>query len=175
MWKDEKDNMLDILDEIEKGQAKFPTVCPNCGSNSTHIYIQDHGDKHCGVWIWCSECGAYAHMSGQTPNWWKNPVFIDENELCSEPDYLDGKFIEIDEWVNNLVLGKKIKGTQNIIEDRFKVRLKIDIQELTAGTEGVLVIKNNFKTMQFQFICDCGKVVDIMLSKEELLQAVEIL
>ena len=74
-----------------------------------------------------------------------------------------------------MVDGINMKGTQYVIEDRFNVRLKIDIQELSAGTEGVLVIKNNFKTMQFQFVCDCGKVFDIMLSKEELVQAVEIL
>ena len=174
MWKD-NGKIIEVYNKLSEENIKFPYECPNCRSNSTHIYIQNHNDKHCGLWIWCSECGAYTHMSGQTPNWWKNPVFIDENELCTEPDYLDGKSIEIDEWVNNLVLGKKIKGTQNVIEDRFNVRLKIDIQELSAGTEGVLVIKNNFKTMQFQFVCDCGKVFDIMLSKEELLQAVEIL
>ena len=33
MWNDEKDNMLDVLDELEKKLIEFPSICPVCGKS----------------------------------------------------------------------------------------------------------------------------------------------
>lgn len=175
MWHD-NGRMVEIYSRISEEIDKIPCECPMCNCNTVHVYIQDHGNSHCGIWVWCSKCGAFSHMSGQTPNWWKNPVFIDDSELCSEPDYLDTKSTEIDEWVNTLVSNKKIKSQQPfVIEDRFNVITKKDIQGILVGTRGVIVVKNDFKEVKIQLICEDGQVIDIMLSQEELLQAVEVL
>ena len=115
-------------------------------------------------------------MSGQTPKRWENPAFIDKSELCSEPDYLETKAAEIDGWVNTLIPNKKTKAESPfVIEDRFNAKLKTEMQGIPAGTEGVIVVKNDFKTVTVQFIYEEGKVIELLLSQEELLQAVEVL
>ena len=171
MWHD-NEKIIKIYNGLSKNN-KFPSECPNCKSESAHIYFHSHKVNHCGVWVWCSKCGAFAHMSSYTPNWWKNPVFINEDELCSEPTYLESKATEIDEWVNSLDVGKNIK--QSFIEDHFNVKLKVDIQGIPAGTKGVLVIKNNLEHTIVQFVYNSGETVDFSLPHEELLKSVEIL
>ena len=115
-------------------------------------------------------------MSGQTPTWWKKPVFINEHELCSEPDYLETQAIDIDEWVNSHVPIKKTKSHQPyVVEDRFNVVIKTDIQGILAGTRGVMVVKNDLKAVKVQFIHEDGQAVDITISQEELLQATKML
>ena len=96
MWHDH-DKIIEIYNKLSQGDARFPCECPNCRHKTTHIYIHAHNRDHCGIWIWCSECGAYAHMSGHTPTWWENPIFVDSYNLCSEPDYLETKTTEIDD------------------------------------------------------------------------------
>ena len=167
-----REKIIEIYNDLSKNN-KFPSECPNCKSESAHIYFHSHKVNHCGVWVWCSKCGAFAHMSSYTPNWWKNPVFINEDELCSEPTYLESKATEIDEWVNSLDVGKNIK--QSFIEDHFNVKLKVDIQGIPAGTKGVLVIKNNLEHTIVQFVYNSGETVDFSLPHEELLKSVEIL
>ena len=175
MWKD-SDKLVEKYNCFVDGGAKVPFECPECNSKAVHIYIHSHDSNHCGIWIWCSECGAFAHMSGQTPTWWKNPVFIDGHQLCSEPDYLETQAIDIDEWVNALVPIKKTKSHQPyVIEDRFNVVIKTDIQGILAGTRGVMVVKNDLKAVKVQFIHEDGQAVDITISQEELLQAVEVI
>ena len=175
MWHDH-DKIIEIYNKLSQGDARFPCECPNCKHKTTHIYIHAHNRDHCGIWIWCSECGAYAHMSGHTPTWWENPIFVDSYNLCSEPDYLETKTTEIDEWVNSLIPHQKSCSRQAlVIEDRYRVKLKTDIQGVLAGSEGILVVKNNLETTAVQFICDGGEVIDLLLSNEELLQAVEVL
>jgi len=174
MWKD-SDKLVEKYNCFVDGGAKVPFECPECNSKAVHIYIHSHDSNHCGIWIWCSECGAFAHMSGQTPEWWKNPVFIDGHQLCSEPDYLETKAIEIDEWVNSFSACKRNKSQQNVIVDRFNVRLTTDIQDIPSGTEGVIVIKNDFKTVKVQFISKDGATTNILLDHAELIKSVEIL
>ena len=175
MWHD-NDKIVEVYNRTTEGINKFPCECPACNCNSVHVYIHDHCDGHCGIWAWCSECGAFSHMSGQTPTWWKNPIFIDGHELCAEPDYLEAHAVNIDEWVNSLIPTKKTKSYQSyVIEDRFNVIIKNDIQGILAGTRGVMVVKNDLKTVKIQFVYEDGQVSDITLSQEELLQAVEVI
>lgn len=174
MWHD-NDGIVQIYNSFIKSKRTFPCECPECKSRSVHLYIHDHGDNHCGIWTWCSNCGAFSHMSAQTPRWWKNPVFIDENKLCSEPDYLDTKSFEIDEWVNRFYTCKRSKPQPNVIEDRFNVKLTADIQGIPSGTEGVIVVKNDFTTITVQFIGKDGAITNILLDHAELMKAVEIL
>jgi hypothetical protein len=175
MWHD-NDKIVEVYNRTTEGINKFPCECPACNCNSVHVYIHDHGDGHCGIWAWCSECGAFSHMSGQTPTWWKKPMFIDGHELCAEPDYLEAHAIDIDEWVNSLIPTKKTKSYQPyVIEDRFNVIIKNDIQGILAGTRGVMVVKNDLETVKIQFVYEDGQAVDITISQEELLQAIEVL
>lgn len=174
MWHD-NDGIVQIYNGFIESKQTFPCECPECKSQSVHLYIHDHGDNRCGVWTWCSNCGAFSHMSDQTPSWWKNPVFIDENELCSEPDYLETKFLEIDEWVNSFYTCKRSKPQQSVLEARFNVKLTTDIQGIPSGTEGVMVIKNDFKTVAIQFTSKDGETTNILLDRTELIKSVEIL
>lgn len=175
MWHN-NDKITEIYNSFIEGGMKFPCECPACKSESAHVYIHSHDAHHCGIWVWCSKCGAYSHMSGQTPKRWENPAFIDKSELCSEPDYLETKAAEIDGWVNTLIPNKKTKAESPfVIEDRFNAKLKTEMQGIPAGTEGVIVVKNDFKTVTVQFIYEEGKVIELLLSQEELLQAVEVL
>ena len=173
MWLD-NEKIIEIYNKLN-GNNKFPSECPNCKSESAHIYFHSHKENRCGVWVWCSECGAFAHMSSYTPSWWKNPVFINEDELCSEPTYLESKAVDIDKWVNKLISDKTSENQSALIEDRFNVKFKIDIQGIPSGTVGVLVVKNDFKTTITQFVRKNGETVEISLSNEELLKAVEVL
>ena len=109
MWKDEKDNMLDILDEIEKGQAKFPTVCPVCGKQEAHLYMhKESGENIGGLWVWCSSCKNYIHATYQIPQWWKNSLEITESELSPNPQYLEENKDVLDMWVQKLHKQKQI-------------------------------------------------------------------
>ena len=175
MWKD-SDKLVEIYNHFIEGGTKVPYECPECNSKAVHVYLHSHDSTHCGVWLWCSRCGAFAHMSGQVPKWWKNPIFIDGHELCAEPDYLEAHAVDIDEWVNSLIPTKKTKSYQPyVIEDRFNVIIKNDIQGILAGTRGVMVVKNDLETVKIQFVYEDRQVVDITISQEELLQAVEVL
>ena len=102
-------------------------------------------------------------------------MFIDENELCSEPDYLDIKSLEIDEWVNDFNSCKRSKHQLDVIEDRFNVKLTTDIQGIPSGTEGIIVVKNDFNTITVQFVGKDGAITDILLDHAELMKAIEIL
>ena len=174
MWID-NEKIIEIYNKLNDKNIKFPCECPNCKRNTSHLYIHKHNERHCGIWLWCSECGAFAHLSGTTPNWWKTPEFIDKNELCSDPSYLERKVVEIDEWVNSIVSSKTSDTQTTFIEDRFNVKFKIDIYGIQMGTEGVLVVKNDLETTKVEFVYKSGEIVDILLSYEELLNAIEIL
>ena len=174
MWHD-NDGIVQIYNTFIESKMAFPCECPECKSKSAHIYIHNHNDNRCGVWTWCSECGGYSHMSAQTPDWWKNPDFIDGEKLCSEPDYLETRATDIDEWVNDFNTCKKSKPRHTVIQDRFNVKLKTDIQGIPAGTKGVIVVKNDLKTITVQFICEGGAIIDILLPHDELLNVLEIL
>ena len=163
MWKD-SDKLVEIYNHFIEGGTKVPYECPECNSEAVHVYLHSHDSTHCGVWLWCSRCGAFAHMSGQVPKWWKNPIFIDGHELCAEPDYLEAHAVDIDEWVNSLIPTKKTKSYQPyVIEDRFNVIIKNDIQGILAGTRGVMVVKNDLETVKIQFVYEDRHYFDCMI------------
>lgn len=175
MWIN-NDKIIEIYENLGNDNKKFPCECTNCYHKSAHIYMHDHGDKHCGVWVWCSQCGAYSHVSSITPAWWQNPSFIEANELNSVPENLEKQSVEIDNWVNGLLACNKIDESQSfVVVDQFKVRLKTNIAGLRSGTEGILVVKNDLKTTTIQFLRNNGEVVELSVSPELLLKAVETL
>ena len=102
MWNDSNDRIMEIYDCIEDPKNKFPTTCPVCGKKAGHIYMHRHDAHHGGIWLWCSECQFFAHMSGIIPEWWQNLSSLDEVYLEAEPSYLDNRAKEIDEWVNTI-------------------------------------------------------------------------
>ena len=154
---------------------QFPCQCPVCQRHSAHVYIHRHNDKHCGIWTWCNECGASAHLSGQTPSWWVNPDFVDADQLCSDPSYLDEMADKIDKWVNSLVPTKStVSAVPFVMENRFDVVIKEELQGIPVGTAGTIVIQDSFKTMKIDFIGTDGKTVSIHESPERILQVVEV-
>lgn len=85
----------------------FPKLCPICHTESGHIFYYQHGERHAGVWVWCSHCKAYSHGSYISPEWWKNPPFIRLDKLCHEPDYLEENAADVDKWINELLRSRE--------------------------------------------------------------------
>ena len=69
MWDDSNDKIMEILDELESKECVFPVYCPVCGEKEGHLCIHRYDERHGGIWIWCSNCCAYSHMSGIIPDW----------------------------------------------------------------------------------------------------------
>ena len=103
MWHDSDDTIMNIFDDACAGKTKFPSDCPICKGRQAHIYMHRHNPRHGGIWMWCSSCRAYAHMSGIIPDWWENPGFTDEALLEGEPSVLDDMAVQIDRWVNGIL------------------------------------------------------------------------
>ena len=174
MWSD-NDKITRVFDKAIAGGTQFPSQCPVCQNHSAHVYIHRHNDKHCGIWIWCNKCGASSHMSGETPAWWANPDFVDAAKLCSDPSYLNEMADEIDEWVNSLI---PLETTETVspfvMENRFHVVFKEDVQGIPSGTTGVIIIRDDFRTVKIDFIGTDGKTVCINETPEKLTQIVEV-
>lgn len=115
MWNDSNDTIMNIFDAANEGKATFPACCPICQQKAAHIYMHRHDTMHGGVWLWCSSCHSYAHMSGIIPDWWKNPTYTDENMLDSEPEYLDNIAALIDPWVNSILPASDTKDSKNSV------------------------------------------------------------
>ena len=102
MWTDSKEILKSFnLNMLEK---KYPEVCPVCGSPDKHVYFHkfDDEDTDGAVWIWCSKCHSYTHAHAEVPAIWKNPSFIDDDNLDDSVEYLESLKESIDEWVDNL-------------------------------------------------------------------------
>ncbi len=174
MWND-NDIIPNIFLTIEDGKTEYPCDCPVCNNRDAHIYIHKHNERHCGIWTWCSSCGAFSHMSGNAPKWWKNPDFVDSKQLCGDPEYLDQMKERIDDWINSILTKRVPKNSKPfVIENRFDVILKESLQGIPAGTTGTIVIKDDFKTMTIDFIGTDGKTVSIHELPERILQMVEV-
>lgn len=173
MWND-NDKIIEIFSKVDENQIVYPCVCPICNKQTAHIYIHKHNDRHCGIWTWCSNCKASSHLSGKTPLWWENPDFVDPAKLCAEPEYLDQMKDKIDEWVNAIVPKDNAKANKPfIMENRFNVILKEELQGIPAGTKGVIVIKDDFKKQTIVFIDAEGKKTNINSHPEDLLNLFE--
>lgn len=174
MWND-NDKIIEIFDKANEGGTQFPCKCPVCRNCSAHVYIHRHNDKHCGIWTWCSACGATSHMSGEAPAWWLNPDFVDAAQLCSDPSNLNEIADRIDKWVNSLVPSEKTETTSPfVMEDRFDVVLKEELEGIPVGTTGAIVIRNDFRTVKIDFIGTNGKTVSIHETPEKIPQFVEV-
>lgn len=172
----DNDKITEILHTIEDGKTEYPCVCPACNSRNAHIFIYKHNEKHGGIWTWCSNCGAFSHMSGVAPKWWNNPDFVDSAMLCGEPDYLEQMKEKIDEWINSIIPKEKTKFSKPfIMENRFNVILEEDLQGIPAGTSGSIVVKDDFKTMTIEFIAVGGKRIRIYEEPDSLLKKVKVI
>ena len=175
MWID-NDRIMEILDVANKGQTQFPCVCPICKQNAAHIYIHRHDDSHCGIWTWCSDCGSYSHMSGEAPTWWKNPTFVDANQLCSEPGYLDEASNQIDAWVNSIAPAENTFSEKSLImENKFSVKSLVDFQGIPAGTVGTLVVQDDFRTVTINFINEEGEKINLEIQPEKVTSVFEVI
>ena len=175
MWNN-NDGIIKVADNINTSEKRFPCKCPVCGKTSAHIYIHDYDKRHCGIWTWCGACGSYSHMSGETPKWWKNPEFINTEQLCSEPEYLDKMSDKIDMWINDAALkGNRCSNEAFVIEDKFKVRLTEEYQEIKAGTIGTLIIRDDLKTMRISFANVKGDEIILDIQPERVKEIFEVI
>ena len=175
MWID-NDKIMAIFDIAKNEKTYFPCACPICNKNTAHIYIHRHDDKHCGIWTWCSSCGSYSHMSGESPKWWKNPMFVDDDQLCSEPEYLETISDKIDTWDNSIMPeGKAFSEKPLIMENKFTVKLLADYQDLSAGDVGTLVIKDDFRKITINFINAEGKKIDMKIQPDKVTSVFEVI
>ena len=175
MWLS-NDKIIVVLDEVNSGKIDLPCDCPICNKKTAHIYIHRHDDRQCGIWVWCSSCKSYSHMSDESPKWWKNPDFIDINQLCSEPEYLDTISDKIDAWVNDIMPNEKTVSEKPLImENKFKVKLLADYQNIPAGTCGTLVIKDDFKKITIDFVNAEGKKTNLKIQPEKVTSIFEVI
>lgn len=175
MWND-NNKIIEIFDKATDRKSKYPCECPICNNQTAHIYVHKHNEQHCGIWAWCSSCKASSHLSGKTPLWWNNPEFVDPAKLCADPEYLDQMKGRIDEWVNDIVPKENTKVDKPfVMENRFNVILKEELQGIPAGTTGVIVIKDDFKAVNIIFIDANGKKININTSPETLLKIIEVI
>jgi hypothetical protein len=175
MWVD-NEKIMTILDMVNKEKTHFPCKCPVCDKETAHIYIHRHDDRHCGIWVWCSSCGSYSHVSGELPKWWKNPDFVDADQLCSEPEYLETMSGKIDTWVNSIMPDEKpFPQKPLIMENKFKVRLLTNYQNIPAGAVGTLVIKDDFRKISVDFINADGKKINLQIQPETVANFFEVI
>ena len=106
--------MAKLFDVSGRTGEIFPDVCPICGKRDAHIFMHRFseyvGEKWAayvenrgGKWVWCGNCHSFCHMSGEISAWWHNLVTVDEGKLTVEPDYLNEKSAELDQWVNGVI------------------------------------------------------------------------
>lgn len=171
MWND-NDKIIKVYNKAIEEKAHFPCLCPVCHNISAHVYIHRHSEDHCGIWTWCSACKATAHMSGKAPIWWKNPDFVELSQLCSDPTYLNNMADKIDEWANSLMHTKSSENNAPfVMKNRFRVVLKEKIDGIEAGTAGVIVIRDDFKTVRVDFITADGKTIRLNEAPEKIERA----
>lgn len=175
MWSN-NDKLMEIFDMTNNGKTHFPFACPICNKEAAHVYIHSHDDRHCGIWAWCSSCGSYSHMSGESPNWWKNPDFVDTEQLCSEPDYLETLSDKIDTWINSILPDEKAFPENTLImENKFKVKLLVDCQDIPAGTTGTLVIRDDFRKITIDFINTEGEMINLKIQPNKVTSIFEVI
>lgn len=175
MWKD-NDKIIKILDDINEDDIRFPCSCPICSGKSAHIYIHSHNDNRCGIWTWCDSCEAFSHMSGMPPKWWKNLDIVDATQLCAEPKYLNQMKDSIDEWVNSILPKENRESSKPfVMENKFNVILKENFQGISAGTTGVIVVKDSFKAIEIDFIGTDGKEIRVNEPINNFVKAIEII
>ena len=102
MWNDNDDRIMRLLPLAGENCSVFPEVCPICGARTGHVYMHRYKEGRGGIWIWCSSCHSYSHMSSIIPDWWENPEYIDEDKLNHSPECLDQQADILDSWINSL-------------------------------------------------------------------------
>lgn len=106
MWNDENDNIMKLYGILEEHDfySPLPAICPICGTKSGHIYMHRYDEEnHGGLWLWCSSCHCFAHLSCMVPDWWKNLSLFTILDLEAVPENLDKQSVYIDSFVNKLL------------------------------------------------------------------------
>lgn len=105
MWNGYSNNDANIIYAQLELKSEFPVRCPACKGESAHLYMHVHNVKtrRGGLWIWCSECHAFAHGSVYVPNDWGNCPEVEADKLCAIPEYLEEIKEVIDKHVNELM------------------------------------------------------------------------
>ena len=113
MWSDERDLIMDLLEE---NQINFPAKCPCCGKIDGHVffYKPKNSEQLGSAWVWCGSCKEYSHSRHVVPAWWVNMDSIELSQLHARPDNLNDIKEIIDKWVNECA--SKTAGEKTIVD-----------------------------------------------------------
>lgn len=109
MWQN-NDKIMNLLEVADKKKFRVPFKCPVCGDESAHVFFYkfDAEDTAGPAWSWCSRCNSYSHVRYRIPEWWKNLCSLDEDELCSTPEYLEKNKTIIDSHLDSIISSNNI-------------------------------------------------------------------
>ena len=97
-WTNDKSNLYDVA--VKQLGAKERVLPKCCAHPEVHIYAWRHdkkGGRRNSAWVWCSNCGAYAHIDGiLLHDDWEDSLEIDNSQLTAIPDYQESKKTVID-------------------------------------------------------------------------------
>jgi DNA-directed RNA polymerase subunit M/transcription elongation factor TFIIS len=106
-WKDDNLEINKVLFDLPN--VSFPAKCPICGEKEYHMYMArfDKNDNHGSGWVWCSKCKNYSHYQYLIPDDYDNCPAINDDNLESEPSYLNDNKDIIDSWINKYYNSKQ--------------------------------------------------------------------
>lgn len=104
MWKN-NDDFIELFECSAKKETEMSYRCPACGEKTAHIFFHrfEVDDIAGPAWSWCSSCKNYAHVRYMIPQWWTNLQEIDEESLCSTPEYLETIKDNIDNHMDKVI------------------------------------------------------------------------
>ena len=104
MWKS-NDKIFELFGHCAEKERNVSYSCPVCSEKTAHIFFHRfEADDIAGpAWGWCSSCKNYAHVRYMIPKWWTNFQKIDEESLCSTPEYLETIKDSIDKHVDAVI------------------------------------------------------------------------
>lgn len=104
MW-NSNDNIIKLLEQSTEKENGISYICPICNEKNAHIYYHrfEEDDIAGPAWVWCGSCKNYAHVRYMVPEWWTNLPAIDEESLCSTPEYLESIKDSIDAHMDTVI------------------------------------------------------------------------
>jgi len=104
MW-NSNDDIIKLLEKSTKKEKGISYSCPVCNKRDAHVFFHrfEEDDIAGPAWGWCSSCKNYAHVRYMIPQWWTNLQEIDEDYLCSTPEYLESIKSSIDDHMDMIL------------------------------------------------------------------------
>lgn len=86
-WHDDKTNLAEVAYAALCNHKTVAAKC--CDASSIHVYGHKYSERRGSAWVWCSKCGAFAHIDGiPIDSNWKNSAKVEFSKLTGIPFYL---------------------------------------------------------------------------------------